>query len=265
MPGVIDYAMALGAACTQGLYNNLKTSVPKSVAGVNRLNYIDIHNSSPTQDNQDTVHSTTWGLSAGAELGTTPSAPINASYNQSKTWTVHDMQVYRHEFDPSSGGTGVCWNLIFTRKDGLNLSSFSPRLDALFQCSKDKLQSGRFNFVLVERLVYWGEWNEHIDFTLGESTGTAAAIGAGPLGPIGAGIGAIIGAIAGAAAGKPAISTKSKNEHNELLDNANKGDSIALHLISDIAHGAQESSTQVVIFSLDFDKKEFTTVVQLSL
>lgn len=260
-PGIttFDYAQLL----LQAVGKHPTIWKPKSKITVN----IDTKEHSPNVDNNVTQHTSQWGLDISAELGTDSAGTgVNFGYNQSTSRTVHDLEVYSQLYQTARDpGAGVIWDLIFTKKDGMNTSSLTPRLDALFSCNKGSFDSGRLNFMLTEKLIYWGDWAEHVDLTIGDGAGIGAGVGAvlglGILSVPFAAVGSAIGAAIGASAGNP----HKKADHNKTLADANKGDPKALVSLFQNAYAEKKVRSNSMLLSLDFDKKKVETLAKIEI
>ena len=168
--------------------------------------------------------------------------------------------VFRHDFDANRDqAAGATWNLIFTKKDGVNRSSFEPRLDLLFQCSKDKLQSGKFRILLVERRLYWGDWAENIEQTMEEARTIGTVAGAPLLGLPGAVYGFFTGWFVGIAKGNPEISIWDRMSHNQQLDDINQGASDILRKLGQEV-GPDSYSVTKTAYEIDCNDKTISVV-----
>ena len=107
---------------------------------------------SPATQNDTTSTTVSWGISVGASVAKDPSGTLGGDFSTSETRNISDMQVYDQIWNTPQNGQafGTIWQLVFTRKDGMNLSSFQPRCDVLYSAPPGSLDGGTLHYLLVE-------------------------------------------------------------------------------------------------------------------
>ncbi|MGG5812310.1 hypothetical protein [Falsiroseomonas sp. CW058] len=273
MPVMTDYIGCLSDAVRVSSRTGKQPPRPSPLSAFN----IDHDTMSPERENRATRHQSSWGITLGADItGSTASTLTGKvagtfSYNQSEARDVFDLELSAQSYEVQRDHcTGTIWNMVFTRKDGMNNSSFRPRCDALFSCRKESLKSGTMQFLLVERLIYWGDWAEHIDMTQIESSGIGMGIAAAltvitgglasPLLLMAAAGGAAVGAVGGVAGGASPGTPQERATHNDMLDRAMKGDLMSGVGIYGQALKAGKAHEHAALLHLDFAKGEMAVL-----
>ena len=242
-PEPILFEMARGGA-KSALFN-----VFNWCAGQKTNSLIDHRESSPDSQNATTAHTSNWGLNVGGSL--TPGANAGLSYNHSKSVTIRDLELVKqiYQANKNKGGTGVQWHMTFTKKDGMNTSSFEPRFDAMFMLKRN--WEGTVPLYFREQLIYWGKFADK-GWDLAKSVGAGAAsgavVGSAALPVVLTGPGALIGAIVGAFASIPG------EIHNNELYKAMKGDELALANLIIEAKKAGKIETSHKVIQVKFEK-----------
>jgi len=219
---------------------------------------------SPATQNDITSTTVQWGLSVGADVASDPTGTLGADFSTEETRNISDLQVYDQIYNTPgvSQPFGTIWQMVFTRKDGMNLSSFQPRCDVQYSCPKGSLDNGIMWYLLVEKLVYWGPWSDRV---LG--TGASAGIGlaAGLAGSIlfsilTLGLGAPTVIAAAGAAGAGGAAAAGNDQHNALIDAVNQGDETQLMTMWFQAKAAGKASSNATLLSLDLTNDTLTTL-----